>query len=138
MIEGIVNAYAEATVELAIRGPEGREETIEFLVDTGFDGALTLHSALVAELGLEKVGIASAILADGSSTTFSVCNAVVSWAGRPLTVTVQISDTVALLGMTMLEGHELRMEVIPDGPVQITPITDLAAQVGGPSDPLHA
>lgn len=40
---------------------------------------------------------------------------------------VHVADSVSPVGMAMLAGHELRMEVIPDGPVEITPITKLAA-----------
>jgi clan AA aspartic protease len=125
VIYGTVNAWPEATVELAVRGPEGREERLEFLVDTGFDGDLTLHSAVVAELGLQKVGESSAILADGSATSFGMCSAAVSWAGAPRKVSIQIADTIALLGM--LERQELRIEVVPDGAVRITPLAQNTA-----------
>lgn len=127
MIRTTVNRFLEATLDLTIRGPHGQQERLECKIDTGFDGALTLHSAVVAALGLRRVNSGRAILADGSETYFPICRAIVDWGGVPRSINVHVADTVSLLGMAMLAGHELRMEIVPDGPVQITPITRMAA-----------
>jgi predicted aspartyl protease len=66
MIEGIVNQYREPTVELTVRGPAGHEERLEFVIDTGFDGAVMLHSSVAAALHLPHVGLEHVMLADGS------------------------------------------------------------------------
>jgi predicted aspartyl protease len=52
MISGEVNAYREAVVRLPVRSPRGREQAIEAIVDTGFNGYLTLPPDVIAELGL--------------------------------------------------------------------------------------
>ena len=41
MIVGYVNAYREAVIPLTVRGSQAQEE-IETVIDTGFDGSLTL------------------------------------------------------------------------------------------------
>jgi clan AA aspartic protease len=138
MIRTTVNRWLEATLDLAIYGPDGQSERVECKIDTGFDGALTLHSAVAAALDLPRVNSGRALLADGSETSFPIHRAVVDWGGSRRDINVHVADTVCLLGMGMLDGHELRMEIVPDGDVRITPLTRTATQAGGSSDPLHA
>ena len=52
MISGWVNAFREAVVRLPVQGARGREQAIEAVLDTGFNGYLTLPPELIAELGL--------------------------------------------------------------------------------------
>ena len=52
MISGIVNAYHEATIRLTVRGTDGREQEVEAILDTGFNGSLTLPADIIAALGL--------------------------------------------------------------------------------------
>lgn len=66
MIEGVVNSSYEAIVALLLRGPDGDARDIEAVIDTGYNGFLTLPPRLVAELGLPFVTSAQAILANGS------------------------------------------------------------------------
>lgn len=75
MIEGIVNEYREATVDLTLHGPTGHAERLEFVIDTGFDGGLILHSSVAAALGLPYLGGERAMLADGSETLFDISEA---------------------------------------------------------------
>ena len=53
------------------------------MVDTGFNGYLTLPSAFVAELGLALLGNAQAELANGSWDDFDVYGVSVLWDGQP-------------------------------------------------------
>ena len=41
MIAGSVNAYREAIIDLAIRGPVGQALEAEAVIDTGFNGSLS-------------------------------------------------------------------------------------------------
>jgi clan AA aspartic protease len=122
MIEGIVSEYQEALVNLTVRGPTGEEAAFDFLVDTGFTGAVSLHSSVAAALELPTLGAEVAMLADGSVITYSVSEAVVVWDGVPRRVPVSIADNIPLLGMRMLAGHELLIHDIPDGLVRISPL----------------
>ena len=38
MILGIVTIAREAVINLTVRGPNGQEQEIEAVIDTGFDG----------------------------------------------------------------------------------------------------
>jgi predicted aspartyl protease len=52
MIVGVVNSDLEATLRLTVRGPNGQMRRIKAVIDTGFDGFLTLPSAIVADLAV--------------------------------------------------------------------------------------
>ena len=51
MMTGVVTDRREAVIHLRLRGPAGQEQEIEAIIDTGFDGWLSLPSSLVARLG---------------------------------------------------------------------------------------
>jgi clan AA aspartic protease len=104
MISGPVNAKTEATVRLVVRDANGQAHAIEFVIDTGFSGDLTLPLALVTTLGLVWLGRQWAVLADGSSHTFDNYEAIIEWDERPRTLRVLATDAVPLLGMNALAG----------------------------------
>jgi predicted aspartyl protease len=52
MMTGVVTADREATIRLIVRGREGREIEVGAVLDTGFNGSLTLPSPLVVALDL--------------------------------------------------------------------------------------
>lgn len=118
MIEGIVTILREAVISLIVFGPQGRER-IEAVVDTGFDGWLTLPPNVVTRLRLPWRSFERATLADGSESLFNVYEATVDWDGRPIPLVVDEADTTPLIGMALLEGHELNMAVRAGGSVTI-------------------
>ena len=122
MIRGAVNARGEAVVRLRVRGPGGAETDVDAVIDTGFTASLTLPLAVVSALGLVRQSGGGAVLADGSVRQFDIYAAEVAWDGtwRPVLVSA-VGDEV-LLGMRLLAGHELRIEVVPGGTVEITPL----------------
>ena len=65
MIPGVVNGNLEATVRLIVRGSGGQEQGIDAVIDTGFNGFLTLSPALVRQLGLPHLGQSRVLLANG-------------------------------------------------------------------------
>ena len=52
VIEGVVSATYEPIVALVVQGPSGHTRETEAVVDTGYNGFLTLPAGLVTELGL--------------------------------------------------------------------------------------
>jgi clan AA aspartic protease len=115
MISGRVNLHREAVVRLSLRSPQGREQEIEAVIDTGFNGDLTLPPDLIAELSLPFRRNGRAVLGDGSEVTFNIHEAVILWDGRPRRIIVDVADTDPLLGMGLLYGHELNLQVIEGG-----------------------
>ena len=52
MINGVVNHRRELIFRIMITGPSGAEE-VECVLDTGFNGSLTLPIQLIQRLGLQ-------------------------------------------------------------------------------------
>jgi predicted aspartyl protease len=122
VIRGTVNARLEALVRLRVRGPGGAELDVDAVVDSGFTSSLTLPSTAVASLGLARQSGGSAVLGDGSVRPFDIYAAEVEWDGawRPVLVSA-IGDEV-LIVVRLLAGYELRVEVVPGGAVEISPL----------------
>ncbi len=119
MIEGVVNAFLEAVIVLSVRGPTGEPREIEAVVDTGFNGVLTLPPELVRELGMPFLTTGVTTLADGSEHTFNVYDGAVRWEGQWRSVDVDAADTTPLVGMRLLEWHDLLVQVRDGGRVAI-------------------
>ena len=121
MIEGVVNAAYEAVVTLTLQGPAGQRQ-VEAVIDTGFNGFLTLPPTVVAELGLLFASIGRATLADGSEVSFDVYNVAALWDGRQIYIEADVADTHALLGMQLLDSYNLNIQVVNGGRVVIEAI----------------
>ena len=119
MIEGVVNAALEGVIPLSVSGPTGQARDIEAIVDTGYDGFLTLPHALVRELGLPFETSGRATLADGSEASFNVHRGTVRWDTEPRNIDVDVSETTPLVGMSLLEWHRLVVDVRDGGRVAI-------------------
>ena len=119
MIEGIVNAAHEAVVTIPVQGPAGRSREIEVVMDTGFNHFLTLPPALVAELDLPFVTSGGVPLADGSEASLEVYDVTVLWDGQPRDVYTYAADSMPLVGMLLLDDHDLNIQVRDGGRVVI-------------------
>ena len=116
MITGVVK-YDEARIRLKVRGRQGRELEVELVVDTGYSGALTLPPALISTLGLRWRSVDRATLAEGSICIFQVYEGKLDRDGKARTILIDEADADPLLGMRLLRGHELRMQVRARGKV---------------------
>lgn len=94
-MEGVVNAACEPVV------------------------VLTVTPALAAELKLSLEGASRATLADGSEVTFDLYDVAVLWDGQPGHVLADAADTTPLVGMRMLDRHNLNIDVEDGGRVVI-------------------
>ena len=119
MIEGVVNAAHEAVVTIPVQGPAGQSREVEAVVDTGFNRFLTLPPALVAELDLPFVTSGRVTLADGSQASFEVYDVTVLWDGQPRAVYAYAADSMPLVGMLLLDNHDLSIQVRDGGRVVI-------------------
>jgi clan AA aspartic protease len=118
MITGVVKS-GEGRIWLKIKGPMGREKEVEAVIDTGYTASLTLPPALVAALGLRWRSVDSGLLADGSECLFDVYEAKVVWDGKERNILVNEADADPLVGMRLLRGSELKMQVRAEGKITI-------------------
>jgi clan AA aspartic protease len=119
MIKGIVTAKREAIVNVSLHGPTGRKVLVKAVVDTGFNRFVCVPPAVIARLRLLWVRRGRAILADGSDSFFDTYEGIVSWDGRALSIPIYEVEAHPLVGMALLEGHELKAEVRMGGRVTI-------------------
>jgi clan AA aspartic protease len=119
MIVGAMNAQREAIVRLVVVGPGGQQRQIEAVLDTGYTGSLTLPSAVVSALHLPFRGRGSVVLGDGSESEFDIHEATITWAGERRLVAIDVADTDPLLGVGLLLGNELTVQVIAGGTVAL-------------------
>jgi predicted aspartyl protease len=104
VIIGAVTAAGEAEVRLAVLRPDGTWHTIVAIIDTGFTGYLTLPSALIASLGLRPLRRGIVTLGDGSRSR-----------GARRLIPIGAADLEPMIGMDLLHGHRLTIEVVPNG-----------------------
>jgi clan AA aspartic protease len=118
MIRGTVQ-NREAIVELEVSGAIQSPQRIDAVIDTGYNGYLTLPNQLVASLQLQFAGHRLGTLADGSVTRLDVYLADITWHGRQRDVLILQATGVPLIGMSLLEGSRLTMNVVAGGEVII-------------------
>ena len=58
-------------------------------------------------------------LADGSQASFKVYGVTVLWDGQPRDVYTYVADSMPLVGMLLLDGHDLGIQVRDGGRVVI-------------------
>ena len=121
MIRGQVVGY-EAQVGVTLRRPGQPDLEITFVVDTGFEGALSLPSSAIAVLGLPYFTRLDANLADDSSVRTDVHAATIFWHGTEIDVAVLAMGRRPLLGTVLLEKKRLGIDFENNGPVTIDDI----------------
>jgi len=119
VIRGTVNARTEAVIPIKILAADGIAIEVDAILGTGFTGSLTLRDSLVMSLGLSRRAGSRANLADGSSKSFGVYAAQVEWDGLLREVLVFAMGGEALLGMRLMDGYELRIEIRQGGAVEL-------------------
>ena len=119
MINGNVTANREAVIELDVIGSNQKREKVEAVIDTGFNGYPTLPRHLSSDLELPLAGNRRATLGDGNVVVLDVYLAKTSWHGREREVLVLQSGSVPLVGMSLLYGNRLILDVINEGDVVI-------------------
>ena len=119
MITGTVNADYEAVIRLFVQGPAGPAHEVDAMIDTGFNGFLTLPPALVTALGLMRRSRGRALLANGSEELFDIYGVTVLWDGQQRYVEADAVETTPLVGMSLLDGYDLYIQVADGGQVVI-------------------
>jgi clan AA aspartic protease len=119
MISGAVNASFEARISVVVQRAKGRQRRLSAVIDTGFNGFITLPPAIIASLKLVWRGRREATLADGRIELFEVYRARVLWHGQWRTVEADAIDATPLVGMALLEKSRLHMDVVSGGNVAI-------------------
>ena len=117
MIRGKVGGNQQALVPVEINDGNGRPQRVEAVLDTGFTGHLALPPECIRVLDLPFVGQRIFELAAYLAT--------VSWHGRLRDALVLQSDSVQLLGMTLLWGSRVTVDALDDGAIIIEELSSV-------------
>jgi clan AA aspartic protease len=124
MTHGYIDGL-QVRIRITFRFVDKPDIVIEFVVDTGFEGALTLPSAAIEALGLPLFDTIKAHLADGSSVDTAVHIATILWDGQEHEVAVLAMGSRPLLGTALLAGKELVAQFVTDGLVTVDDVNAL-------------
>ena len=119
MMQGVVNRRCEATLPLVVDNVNGQRQVIDAVIDTGFNGFLTLPSSIITALDLSWNASDIVTLGDGSETFFDLYSVTVFWDGQYREIDVAESETDPLIGMSLLYKYGLRIDVNEGGIVRV-------------------
>lgn len=108
-----------ARVAVTFLNHNGLGPILEFVVDTGFEGALLLPMREIRALGLERITDTTTQLADNTSVDADVYGATIVWDGLAADVAVIAMGERPLLGTALLANRRLTVDFIPGGKVSI-------------------
>ena len=115
----MINDSKEAVLKMQVQGLEGQEAQVEAIIDTGYNGMLSLPPEVIAALGLPPRGSRSVTLGDGSTVLLNTYRATVIWDGVSRPVQVMDTEDVSLIGMSLLYGYRVILDVLDGGLVTI-------------------
>lgn len=121
MIHGSVVGL-QARVNIIIRLLERSDVEIGCVVDTGFEGTLTLPPDVVAALGLPYVTRIRANLADDSNVMTRLHLATIIWHGVEREIIVLAMGRRPLIGTALIEDYHLSVDFYEGGSVVIDEI----------------
>lgn len=119
MITGVVTARREAVVPLEVLSPHDASKTLDAVIDTGFNGFVALPAEVISSLGFARRGSAVATLGDGSEVSLPLYRAQIRWDGQVKRAEAFSVDGAAMIGMALLNGFDLFIEVERGGRVVI-------------------
>ena len=122
MITGVVTPDRMLLVRLPICGPAGSETEVEAIIDTGYNGTLTLPLDVIHQLSLTAQGSCEVTLADGSTADLDIFRATVVWDDLPMSIELLAAEGGAAIGMTLLPGYRVCFDAVDGGPVTIMAI----------------
>ncbi len=119
MMQGVVNRHCEATLPLVVGNANGQRQVIDAVIDTGFNGFLTLPSSIITALDLPWNASDIVTLGDGSETLFDLYSITIIWDGQFREIDVAESETDPLIGMSLLYSYGLRIDAVEGGIVRV-------------------
>jgi clan AA aspartic protease len=93
--------------------------TVEFVVDTGFEGELALPSALANRLVMTQLKYRLVEMADRTERKSIVGTVSLEWDGETRPTEALVLEGNPLLGMLLLEGSHVHIEAVDGGEVLI-------------------
>ena len=120
---GRVNGDLQAWLTVEIMTRRGQTRPIEVALDTGFNGLLALPTITIQGLELSEESSRLAITATGDRVRLTTYYSTMTWHGEPRTIEVVEAGGEPLLGMELLLGNRVTLDVVEGGAVTIEPLS---------------
>lgn len=118
---GSVNSKLEATIPLTVRGPV-QKHVVTAVIDTGYDGSLSLPQSTVKTLSLLAQPKRKVTLADGTIRHLDYYEAEVEWNGQARNIAVMCIEGQPLIGTRLLKGCKLDAHFVNGGSDRVVPL----------------
>ena len=115
MLTGRVNGDLQAWLTVEIMTPSGQPRPIEVALDTGFNGRIALPAITIQRLELSEESSRLAITATGDRVRLTTYYTTMMWHGEPRIIEVVEADSEPLLGMELLLGNRVTLDVLEGG-----------------------
>jgi clan AA aspartic protease len=113
MIQGRVNPRGEPVVHISLISSTNRSRSYTAVIDTGFNGTLSLSESLIRRLGWRWIGHESYEIATGDVVREKVFVGLVRWMQRIREVDVVASHARdILIGTRLLQGNRLFIDFL--------------------------
>jgi len=122
MISGNVTADREIVIPVEALAADRSVVSIRAIVDTGFNGYLTLPTDVLSALGAFAAGTRRAELGDGNLVELDVYAVRVKWHDVDRDVLALKADTTPLVGMSLLWGSNVVFDARDRGTVTISAV----------------
>ncbi len=122
MIRGSVNQRCAIEIVLGFADANNETTDVAVMVDTGYEGNLALPLSLVERLARVPLGTTQLRMVDGTVVSVDQYVVGVEWFGHRRMIAVEAIGDQPLLGMSLLRGHRLTIDVTPAGPVTVAPL----------------
>ena len=120
MASGVVRGLVPI-VAVSIMAKDGALRRFQAVMDTGFTGTVALPAPDVERLGLSNPQPERVRFANGESGGCDVYQANVIWDGEEMSVDIYAIGVEPLVGMALLRGNRVTMDVAEGGAVVIEP-----------------
>lgn len=124
MTTGTVTTDREIVIELAAVAADQSPVNLKAVVDTGFNGYLTLSSETLDHLNSAPAGTRRAELGDGNIVEMEVHLVSVLWNGIVREILALQAESTPLIGMSLLWGSQVRFDAREGGGVSIDDLSD--------------
>jgi clan AA aspartic protease len=121
MIRGHVRDYLPRVI-LSLPGRDGDEVSVEFTVDTAFDGDLALPSRLLSQIEATYLRQRILRLADGSTQSRPYFEIILDWHDEQRPTEIAVLENDPLLGAVLLDGCHVGIDMIDGGEAVIEPL----------------
>jgi len=122
MMNGFFTSEGEPALSVHVAGPSGNLD-VEAVIDTGFNGELTLPREQIDMLGLPEATVTEVTLADGRVRDVPLYDAEALLSGVRRAVFVAELPTMPLVGTSLLQGFSLHIEFQVEGTIQVEPLS---------------